>query len=103
MPTAIFVEVAYLLFGSFSVYMTNQSYLNGAADQIGLFVAKLLLIVVIPLQAFEHTNALAGGELIEWSLIWNLFWYYFLCRAVPLLLLGIYFYRRRELGLVIRK
>ena len=103
MPVAVFVEAGYLLFGSFSVYMTGLTYLAGAADRFGVFVAKLLLVVVIPLQAFEVTGAVAGGELLEWSFIWTLFWYYFLCRALPLFLLCIWIYRKRELGLIIRK
>lgn len=104
MPTAIFLVVSYLLFGSFSVYLTDQSYfVSGAADHIGQFIAKLLLLVVIPIQAFEVTGAVASGELIEWGFMWKLFWYYFICRGLPLFFLGMYLYNRRELGLVIRK
>ena len=103
MPVAVFVEIGYLLFGSFSVYMTGLTYLASAADRFGVLVAKLLLVVVIPLQAFEVTGAVASGELIEWSFIWTLVWYYFLCRALPLFLLCIWIYRKRELGLIIRK
>ena len=103
MPVAVFVEIGYLLFGSFSVYMTGLTYLGSAADRFGVLVAKLLLVVVIPLQAFEVTGAVATGELIEWSFIGTLVWYYFLCRALPLFLLCIWIYRKRELGLIIRK
>jgi len=103
MPVAVFVEAGYLLFGSFAVYMTGLTYLAGAADRFGVFVAKLLLVVVIPLQAFEVTGAVASGELIEWSFVWTLTWYYLLCRALPLYLLCIWIYRKRELGLIIRK
>lgn len=103
MPVAVFVEIGYLLFGSFSVYMTGLTYLSGAADRFGVFIAKLLLVVVIPLQAFDVTDAVAGGELIEWSFVWTLTWYYLLCRALPLYLLCIWIYRKRELGLIIRK
>lgn len=103
MPVAVFVEVGYLLFGSFAVYMTGLTYLAGAADKFGVMVAKMLLVVVIPIQAFEVTGAVANGELIEWSFLWNLTWYYLLCRAVPLYLLCIWIYRKRELGLIVRK
>ena len=104
LPTAVFVTASYLLFGAISVFMTDQSYfVEGAADRFGQFVAKLLLTVVIPLQKFEVTDLVAGGELIEWSFIWHLVWYYLLCRALPVLIFGIYFYWRRDLGLVIRK
>lgn len=103
MPTAVFVVVSYLLFGSIAVYMTGLSYVSGMADKIGQFIAKLLLVAVIPLQAFEVTGLVASGEIIELEFIWKLFWYYFLCRALPIFIFGIIFYRRRELGLVIRK
>ena len=103
MPVAVFVEVGYLLFGSFSVYMTGLSYISGAADKFGVFVAKMLLVVVIPLQAFDVTGAVANGELIEWSFLWQLAFYYLVCRALPLYLLCIWIYRKRELGLIVRK
>ncbi|MBR7104699.1 MAG: hypothetical protein IKC65_07130 [Lentisphaeria bacterium] len=103
MPVAVFVEIGYLLFGSFSVYMTGLTYRSGAADRFGVFIAKLLLVVVIPLQAFDVTGSVANGELLEWSFIWRLVWYYLLCRALPLFLLCIWIYRKRELGLIIRK
>ena len=103
MPVAVFVEVGYLLFGSFSVYMTGLSYISGAADKFGVFVAKMLLVVVIPLQAFDVTGAVANGELIEWSFLWQLTFYFLVCRALPLYLLCIWIYRKRELGLIVRK
>lgn len=103
MPTAIFVVISYLLFGSFAIYMSGMSYISGAADQFAQSIAKVLLWIVIPLQAFEASTQVANGELLEWSAIWQVVWFYFLCRALPLFALGIYFYCRRELGLVIRK
>ncbi len=103
MPTAIFVVISYLLFGSLAAYMTGLTYLEGAADHVGQFIAKLLLCVVIPLQTFEVTGPVASGEIIELAWIWRIGWYYFLCRALPLFALGIIFYWRRELGLIIRK
>ena len=104
LPTAVFVNSSYLLFGAISVFMTDKDYyVNGAVDRVGQFVANALLTVVIPLQRFEVTDLVAGGELVEWSMIWHLIWFYLLCRALPLVLFGIYMYWRRELGLVIRK
>ena len=103
LPTAIFVAVSYLMFGSFAVYMTNLSYVAGTADHIGQFIAKVLLLVVIPVQAFEVSGLVANGEIVELAYFWMLFKSYFIYRALPLFLLGMILYRRRELGLVIRK
>ncbi len=103
LPTAIFCSVSYLLVGSLALYMVNLSYVAGAADHVGQFIAKTVLMVVIPLQAFEVTGHVANGEIVEFSLLWALFLNYFIFRALPLFALGILLYRRRELGLVIRK
>ncbi|MDR0932617.1 MAG: hypothetical protein LBM70_06300 [Victivallales bacterium] len=103
LPTAIFVAISYMLFGSVAVYMTSQEYLAGVSDHIGQLIAKLLLWIVIPLQAFEVSGLVANGEVVEFSYFWALFKSFFIYRALPLFLLGMILYRRRELGLVIRK
>jgi hypothetical protein len=103
MPTAVFLVISYLMFGSFASYMVSSTYFGGTADYVGYFVGKILLLGIIPMQNFEVTHFVANGELIELSLIGNLFASYFLLRALPLFLLGIWLYWRREMGLVIRK
>ena len=103
MPTAVFVVISYLLFGSVASYMVGNDYISGTGDVIAFWVGKVLLLAVIPMQQFEVTNYVANGELIELSLMGKLFLQYFVLRALPLFILGMYLYRRRELGLVIRK
>ena len=103
MPVAIFMTASYLLFGAFSVYMVNLDYVGGAADRFGQLVGKILLKVVIPLQKFDVTSMVSDGVLVEWSWIGGLFFNMIVLRALPLVLLGIYLYRKRELGLIIRK
>lgn len=103
LPTAIFVAVSYLMVGSVSVYMANLSYTAGTATHIGQWIANVLLRVVIPIQVFEVSGLVANGEIVELTYFWMLFKSYFLSRALPLFLLGMILYRRRELGLVIRK
>ncbi len=103
MPTAVFVVMSYLMFGSVATYMVGTTYFGGAGDFIAYWVGKIVLLGVIPMQKFEVTNYVANGELIELTLMGKLFLQYFVLRALPLFLLGMYLYRRRELGLVIRK
>ena len=104
MPTAVFMVASYLLLGSFSALLTDQSFFVSTTwDHIGQSLAKLLLTIVIPLQAFDVTELLSTGELIEYSLIWRLFLQCFVFRGMPLFLFGIWMYRRRELGLAVRK
>ncbi len=103
MPTAIFLVMSYLIFGSVATFMVSSGMGKDVATALGYYVSKILLWTVIPMQNFEVTYFVARGELIEWGFIGALFIKYFLLRGVPLFLLGIYFYWRRELGLVIRK
>jgi hypothetical protein len=103
MPTAVFVVIAYLMFGSVATYMVGNTYFSGTGDYIAYWVGKVLLLAVIPMQKFEVTNYVANGELIELALMGRLFLFYFVLRALPFFLIGMWLYRRRELGLVIRK
>ena len=104
LPTAVFVSMSYLLFGFMATFMTDPDYyVNGAMDQAGQWMSWRILDVVVPLERFDVTDLIADGKLVEWSLIWNITWSCLLLRTLPLVLIGIYFYRRREIGLVIRK
>jgi hypothetical protein len=55
------------------------------------------------MQEFEISNLVSNGELVEWTFIGKLFLTYFVLRALPLFLIGMWLYWRREMGLVIRK
>ncbi len=103
MPVAVFMVASYLLFGAFSVYMVNLDYVGTAADRFGQMVGRLLLKVVIPLQNFDVSSVISDGVLVEWSWIGALVLNMIVLRALPLVLLGIFLYRKRELGLIIRK
>ena len=104
LPTAVFVSMSYLLFGFMATFMTDpEFYVNGAMDRAGQWMSWLILDVVVPLERFDVTDLIADGKLVEWGLVWNITWSCLLLRTLPLALLGIYFYRRREIGLVIRK
>ena len=83
--------------------MVNLDYIGSAADRLGQAVAKVLLTVVIPLQRFDVSSIVSDGVLIEWSWIGSLVFNMIVLRALPLVLLGIILYRKRELGLIIRK
>ena len=103
LPTAIFVVVSYLLFGSFASYMLQDAYLSGIGDNIGYWVSWILMQVIIPMQNFDVTGLVANGELVEISVIGELFLKYFVLRGLPFFLLGLFCFWKRELGLVIRK
>ncbi len=104
MPTAVFMVISYLLFGALSMILTDASFfVSGAMDSIAQILAKALLLIVIPLQRFDVTDMLSNGDLIEFSLIGELFFNYLVMRGVPLFLLGIALYVCREMGAAVRK
>ena len=103
MPTAVFIVISYLMFGSFATFMAGTSFFGSAADHIGYTVGNILLMIVIPIQSFEVSPFIANGELIEMSYIWGVIWKYLILRGLPIYLFGIWLYWRRELGLVIKK
>lgn len=104
MPTAIFMVCSYLLFGSFSMILTDSEfYAESAFDHLGQFIAGVLLWGVIPLQRFDVTDLLAGGYLVEYAFIGKLFLKYFVLRGMPLFVAGILLYCVRELGAAVRK
>ena len=102
LPTALFVVISYLIFGSLSSYILGQTYINGLGDHMARFIANVLMKLIIPLQVFDMTSLVSKGELVEFSYIAKLLYFYF-PRALVLYALGIIMYRRRELGLIIRK
>ena len=104
MPTAIFMVVSYMLFGAFSLFLTDSEFfVSNSFDKFSQGLAHTLLLVVIPLQKFSVTDMLSNGELIELSYIFELFWKYLLLRGVPLFGFGMWLYWRREMGSAVRK
>ena len=99
LPTAIFMSIAYLFFGSFATYLAESA----ADDKMFKILSDVLLFFVIPLQKFGVTDMVSKGELIEMSFLGTLVLSYFILRTLPLVLAGIYIYNRREIGLVVRK
>lgn len=112
-PVAIFTAVSYLLAGVFASYIIGfeeamssggpRAPTSDISLNIGNILSSILNVILIPIQKFEVSYMLAAGELIEWRLIGELFVFNLLLRGLPLILIGIWFYKRREMGLVIKK
>ena len=104
LPTAVFVSMSYLVFGFMASFMTDPGYyVSSEMDKAGQSISQWVLGVVVPLERFDVTDLVAGGELVEWSLIWNIAWSCLLLRTLPWVLGGLYLYWRREIGLEIKK
>lgn len=112
-PVAIFAVVSYLLFGAFSTYLVGiqekMLSLGGPAqsetiqEMIGNVLSNLMVFIIIPMQNFEVSDILSGGELIEISFMAKVIFMNLILKGVPLLCIGIFLYKKRELGLVVRK
>ena len=103
MPTTIFVVLSYMFLGGIAPLIMTTSQLRDASQYAGYWIGKVLEYIMAPLQKFEISQKIAGGELVEFSFIGELFTLHFMIQTLPIIALGIYLYWRRELGLVIRK
>ncbi len=103
LPTAVFCSFAYLFVGVLSQFWATQRSYPELTARIGYYVAKGVLFFVVPLQHFDATELVSNGELVEFSMLGNLFLFSVLLRTVPLFLLGGLIYRNRELAMAVRR
>jgi hypothetical protein len=114
MPVAVFFVISYLLFGMAATFVVDierdfaydidalENY-ETLTDTIARRASHALLTVVIPMQKFEASDSVADGELIEFSFITKFIFEIFIIRGLPIFALAAYLYKRREIGLVIKK
>jgi hypothetical protein len=112
-PVAVFTVISYLLFGIFSTYLVGIQEkmldLGGPAqaqslqELIGNALSNLMVLIIIPMQNFEVSDILSGGELIEIAFMAKIILLNLVLKGVPLFCLGMWLYKKRELGLVVRK
>ena len=103
MPTSIFTVLSYMFLGSVAPLVMTTSQLADPSKYTGYWIGKVAMLIVAPLQEFEISQKIAGGELVEFAYIGELFGEYFMLKALPFILLGMWLFWKRELGLVIRK
>jgi len=110
-PVAMFASLGYLAIGIFSAIVikfdppdpAKWNTAEGFNDLVGRAVSQAALVVVSPVHQLEAAGSLANGELIEAADMVRLGARFLLLRGLPLVLVGIWYYRRRELGLVQRR
>lgn len=104
LPTGIFLTFTYVtvcqatrflldIFDNTAVKPHNQ------LEWISYYAGKIIDFLLVDLGNFSAPAMLASGELIEFSYLGRLLLVDVIARAVPFLLLGIWFYRKRELAL----
>ena len=108
MPTAVFLTLSYLITGLFSAYLISSIDATGGdnltfMDQAGSLLAKIMMSLLIQVQDFFVSGHLATGTLIEFSYLGNLLIFNIILKGLPLCLLGIWLYGRRELALAMNQ
>ena len=109
MPTALFISLAYIFLGMFSKYIVSNIEVMGGhesvtiLDRIGGWTGEMISSLLIPIQDFFASSLLSVGELIEFSFMLDLFIFNILLKGLPLCVLGMYLYYRRETALAMRK
>ncbi len=108
MPTAVFLTLSYMVTGLFSSYLISSIESTGGdnlelMDLVGTVLAKIMMSLLIPVQSFFVTGHLATGTLIEFSYLGNLLIVNIILKGLPLCLLGIWLYWRRELALAMKQ
>ena len=99
--------MSYLVFNFMTSYLTDPEFyvktgMDKTSQGISLFIQEWL---IVPLERFDFTELVANGELVEWSFIFDIVWSHpgaFVLFAL-FVWLGIMLYRRREIGLEIKK
>lgn len=109
MPTALFISLAYIFLGLFAKYIVSNIDVMGGhdtvslLDRIGGFTGESVASLLIPIQDFFASSLLSVGELIEYSFMLDLFIFNILLKGLPLCVVGMYLYYRRETALAMRK
>ena len=108
MPTAVFLTLSYMITGLFSTYLISSIESTGGdnldfMDWLGTLLAKIMISLLIQVQDFFVTGHLATGTLIEFSYLANLLIFNIILKGLPLCLLGIWLYWRKELALAMKQ
>ena len=108
MPTAVFLTLSYLVTGLFSSYLIRSIEVTSGdnldlMDRVGSSLAGLMVSLLIPVQDFFVSGHLSTGTLIEFSYLGNLLFFNIILKGLPLCLLGIWLYWRRELALAMKQ
>jgi len=114
MPVSMIFVFAYLFMGACSQYLLNYyNSLDPAVaaikgnlnfyDLLGRSLSSVLMLFIVPINDFNATNLLASGQLIEISFIIDKLFFGFFLKGITIMAIGIYFYSKRELGLVVKK
>lgn len=107
MPTAVFLTLSYLVTGLFSSYLISSIESTGDGvslmDYLGTLLAQIMMSLLIPVQSFFVSGHLATGTLIEYSYLVQMLVFNIILKGLPLCLLGIWLYWRRETALAMKQ
>ncbi len=108
LPTGIFLTFAYIVLCQatrfvLNIYDTTAVKPHNSLEWASYYASRGVDFLMVDLADFSAPSMLASGELVEFSYLGYLFAVDILARTLPFFLLGIYFYRKRELGIAVKE
>ena len=112
MPVSISLIISYLIMGFCSNYLItfynsidsiSMAKAKDFYDIIGNNLSRFLMFFIVSINDFNASAQLAAGKLIEFSYITEILIFEVIIKGLTVMLIGIYFYSKRELGVVIKK
>ena len=113
MPVSVTLVVSYLIMGFCSTYLINfyntldpvvvAAQSQTLYDIVGNNLSHFLMLFIVSINDFNASAQLATGELIEFSHITTILVFEVLLKGLTVMMIGIYFYSKRELGVIIKK
>ena len=109
LPMAVFISSSYIVLGILVLslgLMPADGFLGQSVSWVHKMASLVRLItqyITVPLNQFYPAHNLVNGQLIEVTRMFRDFISLIILRGMPICLLGIWLFSKRELGLVIRK
>ncbi len=108
LATGIFLTFSYIILCQatrfvLDVYDNTVIKPHNIVEWTSYYGSRAIDFMMVDLADFSAASKLASGELVEFSYLGYLLGVDVIARTLPFLLLGIYFYRKRELGIAVKE
>ena len=105
-PIAVFSLIAYLIVGSIANFLIHSEPAGITIKSKTSFstnISQNFLNFIVPIEKFSVSKKISSGMLISTNEICRLILFYLILRELPFVLICVFIYSKRELGLIIKK
>ncbi len=104
LATGIFLTLAYLIWGVATRFVLDLFTNTAVAphtffEKINYYAGQYIDYILFNPSAFAAQEKLSSGELVEYSYMGDIFFIQFIIKVLPIFLLGLWIYSKRELAL----